>query len=302
MKEKSVNLIEEEGKLQPQSTDIEEVILGALMLEKEALIQVADILKPPVFYREAHQHIYQAIINLSNNQEPIDILTVAQELKKMKKLEVIGGEPYIFQLTNNVATSAHIESHALIVLQKFIRRQLISISSEINQLAFEEDKDISDVLDTSQQKIFQIVEGTIKQDVSHISNVVDDTLSKIAILKDQKEGLRGVPSGFSELDRITSGWQKSDLIIVAARPGMGKTALGLTMVRNMAIDYNKPVAFFSMEMSSGQLANRLIACETGLEQSKIRDGRVAPYEWEQIQTKIDKLVKTTIYIDNTTAL
>jgi len=291
-----------EGKIPPQSIDVEEVILGALMLEKEALIKIADILTPQTFYKEAHQHIYQAIINLSNREEPIDILTVNQELKKMKKLDIVGGEPYIFQLTNNVATAAHIENHALIVLQKYIRRQLIKVSSQINQLAYEEDKDVADLLDTAQQEIYQVVEGTIRQDVTHISNVVDETLNSIALLKDQKDGLRGAPSGFTELDRITSGWQKSDLIIIAARPGMGKTAFGLTMARNMAIDHHKPVAIFSMEMSSKQLANRLIACETGLEQSKIRDGRIASYEWEQIQTRINKLVKAPIYIDDTPAL
>lgn len=291
-----------EGKMPPQALDFEEVILGALMLEKDAHIKIASTLSPQAFYKDAHQYIYQAILNLTNKEKPVDILTVIEELKRMDKLEQAGGEVYVAQLTDRFASSAHIEDHAFIVFQKFIQRQLIKAATNIHNNAFDESIDVADLLDEAQQEIYEIAEKTIRQDVSHVSHIIDETLDLLAKLKVKKDGLRGIPSGFSELDRITSGWQKSDLIIVAARPAMGKTALALSMARNMAVDHSHPVGIFSMEMSSRQLVNRLLASETGLDQSKIRDGKLAPYEWEQIQTKIDDLVDSPIYIDDTPAL
>lgn len=290
------------GKIPPQAIDLEEAVLGAIMLEKDAVLEVIDILKPESFYKEEHQKIYQAIINLSSASKAIDILTVTEELRKNKVLDEVGGPVFIAQLTSRVASAAHIEFHARIVAQKFIQRELIRVSSEIQVRAFDESTDVDDLLDFSEAELFNIGQGNIKKESQKVNVLIKEALFQIEEAGKRADSLIGIPSGFTRLDRLTNGWQKSDLVIVAARPSMGKTAFVLTMARNMSIEHNKSVAFFSLEMSSMQLVNRLIVAETELPSNRIRNGKLADYEWEQLDIKIKKLLDAPVYIDDTPAI
>tara|TARA_B100000795_G_scaffold34154_1_gene22511 strand:+ start:9134 stop:10684 length:1551 start_codon:yes stop_codon:yes gene_type:complete len=291
----------EKGKIPPQATDLEEVVLGAMMIDKKGVDEVIDILNPDVFYKESHQHIFEAINTLFVESQPVDLLTVSQQLKKMQKLEMAGGEFYLIQLTQKVSSSAHIEFHARIILQKYIQRSLIKISNEIIQDSYDETTDVFDLLDTAESKLYEITQGNIKRSSETAQDLVIQAKKKIEEIAN-KEGLSGIPSGFTELDKLTSGWQPSDLIIIAARPGMGKTALTLSMARNMAVDHNVPVAFFSCEMSSVQLITRLISSETGLSSEKLRTGNLEKHEWEQLNVKVKGLEKAPLFIDDTPSL
>lgn len=290
------------GKLPPQAVDLEEAVLGAIMLEKDAVLSVLDILKPESFYKDAHQKIYKAILNLSMAEKAIDILTVTEELKKQQELEEVGGPLYITQLTSKVASAAHLEFHARIIQQKYIQRELIRVSTDIQKKAFDETMDVDDLLDQAEADLFNIAEGNIKKETAKINVLIKDAIHQIEEAAKREDHLSGVPSGFTKLDRLTSGWQRSDLIIVAARPSMGKTAFALTMARNIAVDHNRPIAFFSLEMSSIQLVNRLIVSETELPSDRIRNGRLEEYEWKQLEYKISSLVEAPIYIDDTPAI
>ncbi|HSG68731.1 MAG TPA: DnaB-like helicase N-terminal domain-containing protein, partial [Bacteroidales bacterium] len=250
------------GRVPPQATDLEEAVLGAIMLEKDALTAVIDVLKPEVFYKEAHQEIFKAIVELFNKSEPVDILTVVNQLKSDGKLDLIGGAYYISQLTNRVASSANVEYHSRIILQKYIQRELIRVSSEIIRDAYEDTTDVFDLLDKAEQNLFAVSERNIRRQQGEMHLLMQDAIRDIEAAKDADTKMRGVPSGFTELDRITNGFQRSDLIILASRPGMGKTAFALTLARNMAVDHGKPIAIFSLEMSSVQLVTRLISAET----------------------------------------
>lgn len=290
------------GKVPPQALEIEEAVLGALLLEKDAVVAVGDILQPESFYKEAHQLIYTAIENLNKKAENTDMLTVVEELKRMDKLEQVGGAIYVAQLTDSVASAAHVETHARIIHQKFIQRELIRVSSEIQTDAYDESEDVAELLDKAQQEVFDIATGNIRSETQPIKPIISEALELIGELSEREDGLSGVPSGFTELDRITAGWQKSDLVIIAARPAMGKTAFVLSMARNMAIVHKAPVAIFSLEMSSVQLVNRLIASETELGSEKLRTGKLESHEWEQLNTKIKDLVESPVFIDDTPAL
>ena len=292
----------EHGKVPPQAIDLEEAVLGALMLEQNALTAVIDILKPEVFYREAHQLIFRAIQRLFSASEPIDILTVTNELKKSGDLELVGGPYYITQLTNRVASSANIEYHARIISQKFIQRELIRISSETIKDAFEDTTDVLELLDTAEKNLFAISETNIRRSTEDMQTLVKEAIEQIEAAKSHDSHLSGVPSGFTELDRVTSGWQKSDLIIIASRPGMGKTAFALSIARNIAVDFKRPVAIFSLEMAALQLVTRLISSESSLPAEKLRKGTLENYEWEQLNAKIGNLVEAPIFIDDTPAL
>lgn len=291
-----------DGKLPPQAIELEEAVLGALMLDNEALSDTIDILKPEYFYKLEHQKIFDAIIVLFNESKPVDILTVIEELKKLGELESIGGAFYITQLTNNVASSANTEYHARIIVEKFIQRSLIQISSTIIKDSFDETIDVFDLLSKAEQDLFSVTEGSLRKSYDKMSVLISNAISSIEELKNKEDGLSGVPSGFSKLDRITSGWQKSDLIIIAARPGMGKTALALTMCRNVAINHAYPVGIFSLEMSSDQLVNRLISSESEIPSNKLRKGNLEEYEFVQLHEKIKDLAEAPIYIDDTPGL
>ena len=251
----------ERGKIPPQAIDLEEVVLGAMMIDKKGVDSVIDILHPEVFYKESHQFIFESIVKLFENTEPIDILTVSAKLKALGKHEKAGGDYYLVQLTQKVSSSAHIEYHARIILQKYIQRSLIRISSEIIEDSYDETKDVFNLLDTAESKLYDVTQGNIKKSTETAQSLVIQAKKKIEEISN-KDGLIGIPSGFPELDKLTSGWQPSDLVIIAARPGMGKTALTLSMARNMSVSKNIPIAFFSLEMSSIQLITRLISSET----------------------------------------
>jgi replicative DNA helicase len=290
------------GKLPPQAIDLEEAVLGALMLEKDALSSVIDILKPEVFYRDSHQKIFQAIRVLFEKTSPVDILTVTAQLRLQGELEMIGGAYYITELTNRVASAANIEYHSRIIIQKYLQRELIRISTEVIQSAYEDTTDVLDLLDKAEKNLFDIAQNNLRRDSRKMDDILRESLKEIELLREKKDGLTGVASGFTELDRMTSGWQKSDLVIIAARPAMGKTAFVLTCARNAAVDFNKPVVVFSLEMSSVQLVNRLISGETEIEQEKIRKGRLEEWEWKQIHTQIGRLEAAPLIIDDTPAL
>jgi len=290
------------GKLPPQATEVEEAVLGALMLERDAYVTVADIIDTSSFYKEEHQKIFEAIKELSTNEKPVDLLMVTQELKDREQLDEVGGPGYITQLTRRVASAAHIEFHSRIIAQKFIQRELIRVSSEIQGKSYDDTMDVDDLIDFSESSLFQVAERNIKKETRPIKPVLNEAIVQIEKARQRKDGLSGVPSGFTALDRITSGWQKTDLIIIAARPSMGKTAFVLSMARNMAVDHNRATAVFSLEMSSIQLVNRLIAAETELGNDKLKTGRLENYEWEHLNRKISALEKAPIFIDDTPAL
>jgi replicative DNA helicase len=291
----------EKGKLPPQALDLEEAVLGAMMIDKKGVDEVIDILSPDAFYKDAHKYIFEAIVQLFNDTQPIDLLTVSAQLKKNAKLDLSGGDFYLIQLTQKISSSAHIEFHSRIILQKFIQRSLIRISSEIIEESYDETTDVFDLLDKAESKLYEVTQGNIKRSSETAQSLVIQAKKRIEEIAN-KEGLSGIPTGFHDLDKLTSGWQPSDLIIIAARPGMGKTAFVLSMARNMAIDAGAPVALFSLEMSSVQLITRLISSETGLSSEKLRTGKLEKHEWEQLSIKVKDLEKAPLYIDDTPSL
>lgn len=289
-------------KLQPQTMDLEEAVLGAMLLEKEALVTVIDILSPAAFYKEQNGRVFGAILNLFNRSEPVDILTITQELKRTGELEFVGGAYYVSALTNRIASSANVEFHARIVAQKYLQRELIRISTETIKTAYEDSTDVFELLDQTTKNIFEILDNNVRKQHDKMSTLIGKAIEEIEHAGKQKDGLLGVPSGFISLDRITGGWQKSDLIILAARPGMGKTAMIVSMAKNAAIEFNKPVAIFSLEMSSVQLVKRFISNETEISQDKILKGRLDNIEFIQLNERIKKLATSPLYIDDTPAL
>jgi replicative DNA helicase len=299
--ERSTIINLEKGKIPPQALDLEEVVLGAMMIDKKGVDEVIDMLSPDAFYKDAHKYIFEAIFKLFESSEPIDLLTVSSQLKKDSKLDIAGGDFYLIYLTQKVSSSAHIEFHARIILQKFIQRSLIKISNEIIEDSYDETKDVFDLLDRAEARLYEVTQGNIKRSSETSQELVRQAKKKIEEISN-KEGISGVPSGFDKLDKLTSGWQESDLIIIAARPGMGKTALALSMARNIAVTQNIPVAFFSLEMSSIQLITRLISSETGLSSQKLRTGRLEKHEWEQLNVKVKALEKAPLFIDDTPSL
>jgi replicative DNA helicase len=290
------------GKMPPQAVDLEEAVLGAVMLEKDALTNVIDILKSDAFYKDSNSRIYGAIERLFARSEPVDILTVTQELKKTGELEIVGGPYYITQLTNRVASAANAEFHARIVAQKYIQRELIRISTDTIRDSYEESTDVFELLDKAEKNLFSIVEGNIRKNYDKMSTLINKAIEQIEKIHADQGSLAGVPSGIITLDKLTNGWQRSDLIIIAARPAMGKTALVLTMARNAAVEFKKPVAVFSLEMSSLQLVTRLIASESELSSEKLKKGDLQDHEFQQLHDKIRSLSEAPIFIDDTPGL
>lgn len=290
------------GHKQPQNLDMEAAILGALMIEQEAYAQVCEILKPESFYDHRHQIIYRAIQSLNVEQRPVDIITVGEQLDRDGAKEEAGGEAYIMQLSAGVSSSAHIEYHAKIVAQKYLARQLITLSSYMQQLAFDSTVDVADLMQDVEGRMFEISQNNLKKEYTQINPVIGrvyDLLKKAAARTD---GLSGLSTGFEKLDRMTSGWQNSDLIIIAARPAMGKTAFVISMVRKMAVDMKTPVAMFSLEMANEQLVQRLMVNVCEISGEKLRSGNLAPHEWGQLDTRVSLLYDAPIYVDDTPSL
>ncbi len=301
-KKAPVQVVPDMGRLQPQARELEEAVLGALLLEKDAYSIVSDILKPECFYEKSHELIYTAVRDLAMRQEPVDMMTVVEQLKRMESLDLVGGPVYISELTNKVASTAHLEFHARIIAQKYLARELIRFSATVQDKAFDETVDVDDLMQEAEGSLFEISQRNVKKDVMQINPVIKDALKMLERAANQEGGMSGLRSGFDGLDKITSGWQNSDLVIIAARPAMGKTAFVLSMAKNMAVNYNIPVALFSLEMSNVQLVNRLIVNVCEIPGEKIKSGRLENYEWEQLDFKIKELYDAPIYVDDTPSL
>ncbi len=301
-KKELTDINEQYSRIPPQALELEEAVLGAIMLEQGTEIEVLDILRPESFYKETHQKIFRAIQDLSLNHDAIDPLTVVDKLRKNKDLEFVGGPYYISKLTQNVGSAAHLEYHAKIIAQKYIQRELINISTEIHNRAYDQSIDVDDLLDFSEKELFNLAYGNIKNEARSMNDILKEAIEHIEELAKREDGLSGAPSGFTSLDRVTMGWQPSDLVIIAARPSMGKTAFVLSMTRNMAVNHQVGVAFFSLEMASIQLVNRLIISETELPGNKIKTGNLEDYEWIQLEEKIKNFDNAPIFIDDTPAI
>ena len=292
----------EMGNRPPQALDVEEAVLGALLIEPNCIDEAMDELSSNCFYSERHRMIFEAMRSLTNEHVALDLLSVSQKLKSQGNLETVGGTVALVQLSQKVGAAAHIEYYIRILKQKCIQRELITASYEILKSSYDESVNVDDLIDQAQTKVFAAVQNNVKKDVQEIGKVVNDALEDIQRLQNSS-GLSGVPSGFISLDRITQGWQASDLIILAARPSVGKTAFVLNLARNAAVDFNMPVAIFSLEMPSIQLAKRMMVSETKLSADKFRGGeKIADWEWKQLDIQLKRLVKAPIYIDDTPSL
>lgn len=298
----SNDVLAEHHRIPPQALELEEAVLGAMMLEKDAVTTVIEILKPEAFYKHAHQLIFAAIYELFQQSQPIDLLTVTHLLRNKGQLDMVGGAYYLSLLTNRVGSGANVEFHARIILEKHLKRELIRIASEIQRDAYDDGVDVFDLLDSAEKKLFDVAQGNIKRTSESMNVLISEALNQIEQAQKQESTLTGVPSGFTKLDELTAGWQKSDLIIVAARPAMGKTAFCLSMARNAAVDFNVPVAVFSLEMSAVQLVNRLISAETGIPSDKLRKGNLTEQDWQNLHSRLTDLAEAPIYINDTPAL
>ncbi|MDD6471675.1 MAG: replicative DNA helicase [Bacteroidales bacterium] len=294
--------VSEYDRIQPQACELEQAVLGALMVERDAYSIVGEILREKSFYEHRHQLIYAAITQLAISQQPIDILTVREQLSRNGTLEEVGGPFYIAQLSSMVTSSAHIEYHARIIAQKALARELISYTSRIQEKAFDETIDVDDLMQEAEGKLFEISQQNMKKDYTQINPVIEEAYKQIQKAAARSDGMSGLETGFTKLDKITSGWQNSDLIIIAARPAMGKTAFVLSMAKNITVQYGNPVALFSLEMSNVQLVNRLIANVCEIPSDKIKSGQLADYEWQQLDSKLRLLMNAPLYVDDTPSL
>ncbi|MEW6773830.1 MAG: replicative DNA helicase [Bacteroidota bacterium] len=292
----------ENGKVMPQAIDIEKALLGAIMLEKDAFIKVADMMMKEMFYKPQHQLIYDAIHNLFQRNEPIDLLSVTHELKRLGKLEIVGGAHYLATLTYNVASAAHIEYYTRLLLQKYLQREVISICTEAINRSFEDSDDVFETIDFATRTIFELTEKVTKAREKDIKTLVTETIEDLRNIKNNKSGLSGIPSGLRDIDIVTHGWQKSHFIILAARPAMGKSALMLTFAKNAAVELQIPVAIFSLEMTSQDIVKRLLASITHIPMDNINKGNLTDYELIQLSQTIDKLDNVPLFIDDTSSL
>lgn len=291
------------GNVPPQAVELEEAVLGALMLEKDSIITVQEFITPEAFYTEEHRTIYRAIEELSTELKPIDLYTVTERLKVRKELQKVGGASYLAQLTQKVGSAANVEFHAKIIAQKYVQRELIRSATEIQRRSYDESTDVTELIGYAESEIFKVAEGHVKRSVQSSKDLLAKALMQIEEASKNTSAFNGAClRGFMAIDRVTLGWQLSDLIIVAARPSMGKTAFVLSMARNMAVDHERPVAFFSLEMSSVQLMMRLIIAETGIPGNDIKSGRLTPEQWRHLESATKPLGAAPLYIDDTPAL
>jgi len=289
------------GRVMPQAVDLEEAVLGACLLDKDAFTIVVEFLEPKSFYLPSHQEIFTAMKNLFHEQKPIDLLTVQEALHKTGKLNAVGGTTYLMDLSNKIASAANIEYHARIVLQKHIQRELISISNNTIKEAFEDHKDVLELLDWVEQRLYEISDENLNTGFKPVSDIAAEVRKELEYIASKDDATVGVPSGFDDLDKVTNGWQSSDLIIVAARPGMGKTAFVLSLAKN-AVERNYPVAIFSLEMEDKQLVQRLISMDCEINTSRIRAAKLDQTEWNKLYQSVEKLSELPLYIDDTAGI
>ena len=290
------------GHLQPQATDIERLVLGALMVDKDAFSMISEMVHPETFYEPRNQKIFQAIQTLSLAEKPVDIATVTEQLKRDGNLEDAGGPIYLLELNQNVASSAHVEYHAKILAQKFLARQLIQYASKLETQAYDETVDVDELMQEAEGSLFELSQRNMKQDYTQIGPVLKSAVDILQKAYETAGGLTGISTGYTYLDDKTSGWQDSDLVIIAGRPAMGKTAFALSLAKNIAIDQNIPVGFFSLEMSDVQLVNRLIANVCEISGKKILNGQMSPDEWDRLDKNLRNMEDAPLFIDDTPGL
>ena len=288
--------------IQPQAINLEKVVLGALMVDSDAFSMVSEILKPETFYEPRHQKIYEAIRNMNMDERPVDIMTLIDELTKMGEIDRVGGADYLMEISSQVASAAHIEYHARILAQKYMARQLIHYAGDIETQAFDESVDVDELMQHAEGELFQLSQNNMKQDYTQVAPVVKEACDILQRAASNKGGLTGIPTGYSGMDEITSGWQASDLVIIAGRPAMGKTSFALSIAKNVAVDYGVPVGFFSLEMNNVQLVNRLISNVCEITGQKILNGQLDPSDWQKLDKRIGRLAEAPIFVDDTPGL
>ena len=298
----SANVDNAYGHLQPQATDIERAVIGALMIDKDAFSLISEIIRPETFYEPRNQKIYQAIQNLNMSERPVDIMTVTEQLKSEGTIDDIGGPGYLLDISDRVASSANVEYHAHILAQKFLARQLIQFASRVEEKAFDDTVDVDVLMQEAEGSLFEISQKNMKQDYTQIDPVIRQAIDILQKASANTGGLTGIPTGYTDLDEVTRGWQKSDLVIIAGRPAMGKTSFALSLAKNIAVDYQVPIAFFSLEMNNVQLVNRLISNTCEIAGSKILNGQLTPDEWDRLDKNLTKLTGSPVYIDDTPGL
>ena len=288
--------------VQPQAVEIERVVLGALMVDSDAFSVVSELLKPETFYEPRHQKIYEAIRNMNMDERPVDIMTLNDELSKMGEIDKVGGVDYLMEISSQVASAAHVESHARILAEKYMQRQLIHFAGDIETKAYDSSVDVDELMQQAEGSLFQISQNNMKQDFTQVAPVVKSAVEILQRAASNKGGLTGIPTGYVGMDEITSGWQASDLVIIAGRPAMGKTSFALSIAKNVAVDYGVPIGFFSLEMNNVQLVNRLISNVCEVSGRKILNGQLDPSDWERLDKRIGRLTDAPIYVDDTPGL
>ena len=288
--------------LQPQAVELEKVVLGSLLIDADAFSVVSEVLKPATFYDPRHQKIYEAIQTMNMEERPVDIMTIIDELTKMGEIQKVGGAAYLMEISSQVASAAHVEYHARILAQKYLQRQLIHYAGDIETQAYDESVDVDELMQHAEGELFQLSQGNMKQDYTQIDPVIKDAVDILQRAAQNKGGLTGIPTGYQQMDEMTSGWQPSDLVIIAGRPAMGKTSFALSIAKNVAVDYGVPIGFFSLEMNNVQLVNRLISNVCEISGKKILNGQLDPSEWERLDKKIRALTGAPIYVDDTPGL
>jgi len=287
------------GHLQPQALDMERAVLGALMIDKDAFSMISEMLRPETFYEPRNQKIFKAIQTLNMSERPVDIMTVTEQLKKDGALEDVGGPAYIMELSSHVASSAHIEYHARVLAQKYMARQLISFAGTIETKAFDDTQDVDELMQEAEGSLFELSQKNMRQDYTQIDPVVKQAVDILQKAASNADGLTGISTGYTDLDDKTAGWQNSDLVIIAGRPAMGKTAFALSLAKNIAVDNGVPVAFFSLEMSNVQLVNRLISNVCEISGKKILNGQLDQEEWKRLDARLRRLDGAPLYVDDT---
>ena len=298
--QKSMDLIS--GHLMPQAPEVEKAVLGAMMIDKNALFEVGDLLKPESFYELRNQLVYEAIQQLSREDSPVDMLTVTDKLEKMGKLDEVGGPVYVADLSSSVVSSANISYHANVVAEKYLSRQMIQYVNTIGKKSFDETYDIREVMQEAESILLELTQNNMKKDYTALAPVVEKAVKAVELAYSNKGTLTGIPSGFSKLDDMTCGWQKSDLVIIAGRPAMGKTAFALSLAKNIAVDQKRPMAFFSLEMSDVQLANRLMSNTCEIDGKKLLSGQLDQEDWKRLDNNLQALTDAPLFVDDTEGL
>lgn len=289
-------------KIQPQAIEVEEAILGAILNDLNALAAVVDLLKPQSFYKPSHSKIFEIMIDMFNRSMSIELLTVIEELRKKNYIELVGGIQYILYLSNKASSSMHVVSHAKIVAEAFIKREIIRISTTSIQDSFNNATDVFDLLSKAEQSFYEITSNNLNSNIERLDSIIRKANKELEAICENPDKTTGVPSGFQNLDRVTHGWHPGNLIILAARPGMGKTSYALALARNAAVEFNKTVAFFSLEMSKTELANRIVSMEAEVESSKIRSGKLNDFDWQKINQASSYIADAPLYIDDNSTL